>query len=83
MADVTTAQWVITLFIFVMGCAGAVGMLVTVVGCVITKPTKRGPFKSIILCRLLGVVITVVFITYVVLPVYRVVNLILTMGGFL
>jgi len=81
MADVTTFQWVITLFIFAMGCAGAVGMLVTVVGCVITKPTKRGPFKSIILCRLLGAVITVVFITYVVLPVYGVVTLILTMAG--
>lgn len=83
MADISTSTWVITAIVFALGCLGALGILIMVVGCVIAKPTKRGPFKSIILCRVLGAVITLVFITYVVLPVYSAVNLLLTMVGWL
>lgn len=83
MADITTLQWINTLIIFALGCIAAFGIIGMSAWCVWKYPAKRGLFKSIILSRLLVVGAVSFFISGVVLPVYRVVKLILTMGGFL
>jgi len=83
MADITTLQWINTLIVFAVGSVVCLGIVAVCAWCVWTSPAKRGPFKSIILSRLLVVVSLSFFISGIVLPVYRVVKLILTMGGFL
>lgn len=83
MADISSSTWFFTLFIFAIGSLVFAGGMAFIVRAVWTSPAKRGPFKSVILCRLFAALIALVFITGVVLPVYRVVTLILTMGGFL
>ena len=83
MADIGGSTWFFTMLIFAIGSLVVAGGMGVIVWCVWNGPAKRGPFKSVILCRLFAALIALVFITGVVLPVYRVVTLILTMGGFL